>query len=163
MFAYEMPDGQLSCASFSPTSFEPGSFTFESIEMSDYIARDTQNDPIVKCFVLRKEIFFMMALRKSGAVDIYTNNQRFHTTKELCSDIFHDGQNVYYQERGTAKIRYIICDKERVEQWVKTRDVLPSFEKDIVIHKRVSEYFKFPQSFCLYKNTLFVAYGKILH
>lgn len=79
-FAYEMPDGQLNCASFQPKSFEPTSFEFESHEKSDYIPRNVENDPIVKTFILRREIFFSMALRKSGHVDIYTDMQRFYTT-----------------------------------------------------------------------------------
>lgn len=108
-------------------------------------------------------IFFMVALRESGKVDIYTNMQRFHTTTELCSDIFTDGENLYFKERGTASIKYIIADKERVSQWVKIRDVLPSFEEETILHKRIASYFQFPQSFCLYQNTLFIAFGTILH
>lgn len=99
-----MSDGQLSCATFEPETFVPGDFTFKSDEKSDYIPRNVENDPIVKTFILRREIYFAMALRKSGYVDIYTNMQRFHTTTQECSDIFHDGFNMYFKEKGTAKI-----------------------------------------------------------
>jgi hypothetical protein len=159
MYAYEMDDGQLSCCTFNPTSFDPKSYSFESLEKTDYIRRSVINDPIEKCFVLRKGIFFMMALRKSGFVDIYTNMQRFYTTPERCSDIFHDGFNIYYVERETAKTKYIICNPDKISQWVKTRDILDTFVKDNILHQRVSDYLKFPASFCLYQNTLFVAFG----
>jgi hypothetical protein len=163
MFAYEMEDGQLSCATFTPKNVDPANPQFDSDEVTDYVPRNVENDPITKCFVMRKEIFFMMALRKSGHVDIYTNMQRFHTTPEKCSDIFHDGYNIYFKEAETAKIKYIICSKERVSQWVKTRDILPSFNEDHIMHKRTSEHLKFPAGFCLYQNTLFVAFGKMVH
>jgi hypothetical protein len=79
-FAYEMPDGQLNCASFQPKNFTPGSYEFESHEKSDYIPRNVENDPIIETFIMRKDIYFCMALRQSGFVDVYTDMQRFYTT-----------------------------------------------------------------------------------
>lgn len=158
-----MEDGQLNCASFMPTTFDPANYEFESVEKSDYIPRNVENDPIEKTLILRRGIFFAMAMRKSGHVDIYTNMQRFYTTPEKCSDIFHDGFNIYFKERVTAKTKYIICNKDRVSQWVKTRDIAESFNEDNILHQRTADYFKFPGSFCLYQNTVFVAFGNIVH
>jgi hypothetical protein len=70
----ETVDGQLDFNLFSVKNPEISSFEWEIVQSREVVQRSLFNDPIKKAhYVFTDRVNYSIALRKSGAIDLYWN------------------------------------------------------------------------------------------